>query len=373
MLWRREPFPGAYFAADFLRRKYRLNGVRKRDVTLLSGWSFARASAAYGTTQGGVLQSFASGVPRITDKGLLPEAAATNLCLYSGDQTNAAWTATNMTVAMNAVGPDGVANSAATLTATAGNATLTQSFTIASAVKDFSFYMRRVTGSGNIDMTLDNGTGWTTKTLTTQWQRFDITQTLANPVIGVRIVTNGDVIEVYGSGLEATGYATSYIPTTTASVTRAADVISIGSITGLDYPLTLFAEFERASDTGATETLFSVDDGDATDRAELYVSSADGTRLHVRTASVLNADISLGAATSVGTIYKAAMRVAANDVNGARNGVAGTVDTTVTVPATPARILIGSNATPTYAHAYLRRLAIFPSAYTDAQLQELTR
>lgn len=53
---------------------------------------------------------------------LLLEAARTNAVTYSDDLTNAAWTKTAATAAKNATGPDGVANSASTLTENGANA-----------------------------------------------------------------------------------------------------------------------------------------------------------------------------------------------------------------------------------------------------------
>ena len=45
--------------------------------------SFARSGAGTAFTSAGMIQSFASGVPRVTDKGLLLEGLATNLVALS--------------------------------------------------------------------------------------------------------------------------------------------------------------------------------------------------------------------------------------------------------------------------------------------------
>jgi hypothetical protein len=62
-------------------------------------------------------------------QGILVEEARTELCLHNSDLTNAAWTKSNLTTAKTATGPDGVANSATTCTATAANATALQAIT----------------------------------------------------------------------------------------------------------------------------------------------------------------------------------------------------------------------------------------------------
>ncbi len=160
--------------------------------------------------------------------GLLMEATRTNEALWNQDITNAVWVKTNMTNAMDATGLDGVANSASTITASAANATVLQTVTKASADNTYSVWVRRVTGSGNIDITDNNGTNWITLTglSSTVFTRYVLPPRIAaNPVFGIRIVTDTDAVEVDMNQLEEgdlnQSYALSEIPTTTASVTRA--------------------------------------------------------------------------------------------------------------------------------------------------------
>jgi hypothetical protein len=91
--------------------------------------------------------------------GVLIEEARTNLCLYSDDFTNAAWVKSNLTTAKTATGPDGVANSASTLTATAANATARQDITSASAARITSMFVKRRTGTGAVYLSQGATTG----------------------------------------------------------------------------------------------------------------------------------------------------------------------------------------------------------------------
>jgi len=155
----------------------------------------------------------------ITDYGLQFDGQGTNLCPYSEDFSQ--WTASNITATQNIDGVDGVSDSAYTLTATDANGTLLIDLApLASTDYYFSIWMKRVTGTGNIDLTDNNGSNWTTQTLTSEWQRFSITRSQADPHVGIRIVTNGDAIAVFGAQVEATPYMTSYIPTDGSPVTR---------------------------------------------------------------------------------------------------------------------------------------------------------
>ena len=188
--------------------------------------SCSRASTAYAPTSANSLTQFGTDTLRITDLGLLREAARTNVVLWDRDLTNAAWTKTNVTAAKDQTGPDGVSNSASSITATAGNGTALQSITLGSSDRFQSAWVKRLIGSGTINMTMDNGSTWTAITVTAGWTRVTIpTQTLANPIVGFRIVTNGDSIAVDFVQNEDGTFGTSPIETTTASTTRASDVI----------------------------------------------------------------------------------------------------------------------------------------------------
>jgi hypothetical protein len=147
------------------------------------------------------------------------------------------WTASNITASKNQTGIDGVANSASSLTATAGNGTCLQAITLASAARYQSAFVKRISGSGTINMTMDNGTTWTAITVTSDWTPLEIpSQTLANPTVGFRIVTSGDAIAVDCVQNENGAFRTSPIITYGTSLTRAADNIYIDNTA---FPLSL--------------------------------------------------------------------------------------------------------------------------------------
>jgi hypothetical protein len=137
------------------------------------------------------------------------------------------------------------------------------------------------------------------------------------------------------------------------------------------YPLSLFAEFERVVDTGATEGLLRVDaSASTTELASIFVDTIDrlGYNQFSDGAQAVTGAISAGVAT------KGAARMALNDLRGARGGTLGGQDTTATVPATPTRVVFAdashNNTLPMF--GYLRRAAIINSAVNDAGLQAMT-
>lgn len=158
---------------------------------------------------------------------LLLEAARTNVVLHNRDMTNAAWVKTTMTAAKDQTGPDGVANSASSLLATAANATCLQAITLASSARFQAARVKRLVGSGIVNMTMDGGTSWIVITPTTDWTRVTIpTQTLVDPNVGFRLVTLDDKIAVDFVQNENGTFQSSVIATT-AAVTRSADSFSL--------------------------------------------------------------------------------------------------------------------------------------------------
>jgi hypothetical protein len=145
--------------------------------------------------------------------------AEENFLLRSQDYS-ATWTVTNLTPVTGKTAPDGT-STATEFTASAANAVLTQGFTAIAGSYTFSVYLRRVTGTGDIQIAADNGT-WNTKVITATWARYDITQTATAgaKTAGIRVVDSGDAIEVWGAQLEQRSAVSAYNVTTTAPITN---------------------------------------------------------------------------------------------------------------------------------------------------------
>lgn len=174
-----------------------------------------------------------SAISSSTLEGYFAEPQRTNNCLWNRDLTNVAWTNTNITAAKTAIGLDNVANSATRLTAAATDATITQLLTAATGTRTLSAYIKRISGSGTISLTRNGGTGWTDITsslVTDSWVLVKMTSDVgANPTVGIKMGTSGDVIDVDCVQDENSAWATSPILTTTAAVTRNADVLRYAS------------------------------------------------------------------------------------------------------------------------------------------------
>lgn len=200
--------------------------------------SIIRGSAANLTNKYGLVDLVGVNVPRINYDastgqcgGLLIGGVRTNACLYSRDLTNAAWVKSNCTAALTQTGANGAANSASLLTATANNATCLQPITLASSARFQTAYLKRISGSGNVYMTMDNGATWidvTPSVNATSFTRVAVaTQTLANPIVGFKLATSGDAIAVDYVQNEDGADASAPIETTSMALSRSADIASI--------------------------------------------------------------------------------------------------------------------------------------------------
>jgi hypothetical protein len=178
-------------------------------------------------------------------------------------------------------------------------------------------------------------------------------------------------IYLWGAQLEAASFPSSYIKTEGSTVTRAADQVTAVPTSGTDYPLSLFAEFERVVDTGTNEGLISVS-ASATNLSDLDIDGSDNIELRLNVGGLAGFPAVSGA-VAVGAVTKAAARVSNLDHRAVRNGTLGTANTALGVPSTPATIRVGlltAGGNPLF--GYLRRCAIFNTALSDADLQAVT-
>lgn len=313
--------------------------------------------------------------------GLRSEESRVNRALYSRDLTQTgSWTKSNATATLTATGIDGVANTASVVTATAGNATVLQSVTNASTARTLSVFLKRRTGTGNIDITLDGGLTWTTQTITSSWARYSITQTLANPSFGVRIVTNGDAVDVDVVQCEDGSFATSPILTYGASATRAADTIVVpnttaGFIGQSAGTLLADAQFISATHT-SVRNILSIDDGSANNRiamrSDVDTNAGDGGEMLVVSGGVTQADVT-NASDFTTSAVRVAAAYAANDFELFRAGASvGTPDVSGTVPATTTLRIGNDSAGASQTNGYVTRVRVARSRLTSAQLTKAT-
>ena len=387
-----------------------------------------RATTATRVNSSGLIQSVASNVPRLdysngSCPSILVEPQRTNLVLYSEDFTNVNWIKESSTITSNAtVSPDGNTTADKVIaSAIGGDKYIAQIITVSSGVvyTSTAYYKAsqnnlawmRLGGVSNNPYVIYNLTtqaivstsglisssitpmanGWfkVTATVTT-------TSNLLAPCLFVLPATGytlgGDNIPeftgngtdggfIWGAQLEAGSYATSYIPTTSASVTRNADVISKTGISSLigqtEGTMFLDLDFNSVSQVAGVDTLVTLNNGTNNNEISILVDTPAGNPKsflglisNAGTYQCLIYDSSLVTATR----YKVALAYKNNDIALYINGSLIGTDTSATIPATS---VINFNSRPDNSwlnlqQEYVNLTALWKTRLTNTQLAQLT-
>jgi hypothetical protein len=346
-----------------------IDAIFTGEQVLPSGWTLTRASVATYFDRFGVLQTAAADVARPlwingVREGLLIETNVSNVLLWCRDVTNAAWTRSFVTAAKTVTGIDGVGNSACVLTASNANATATQAIS-AGTTGVFSIYVRRRTGSGVVQLSINGFTSSTAIVPTATWQRFQIAGT-SGASVGIRMVTAGDEIEVDFAQFEVTPAVLPSTPIYTqgSPAARAPDAIqapvSAASFAGGAVLLDGYMLVRPA----ATQPLAGLDAGNANNRCGFDVTSGGVVQAGVTSGAVAQVSGVASAAVSGGQGFVATMSWALNDVRASFDGGAVQTDSTATMPVgTPSRVTLTAGACWA-----VRRLKVFGAAQTNASL-----
>ncbi len=375
--------------------RYTLNGTAYNDLTSFlgaSGGTFSRASigTTYAENSAGSLISFATNQPRITDKGLLIEEQKTNLALYSSG-AGPAWTTSafgtapfaNFTTTTNyptIAGPDGTFTATrlqrTPLSGTDGNCHV-QNVAVGAGTYTMSFYARTTSG-GTFNTAFGVCcTGINSQTVVTfdgTWRRYYRTVTLSSPVTtGFRIITHSSAegpvdLLVWGFQVEVGNFPTSYIPTTTAAVTRAADNLNIPTASWYNQNAgSFFNDISWQSSTGSLyPTFFRVDGAGGNKWHAYYNQSGGNIAVDGFTNGVSQGAWGVASSTSGTAKISAAQEL--NNANAAFNGTIKTLDTIWSPPNVSQLNLYGSNA-----NKWFGKIKYYPIRTSDAQLQLLTQ
>ena len=398
-------------------------------VTGQSLVTFTRTSTGTYFDSSGVLQTAATNEARFDHNpttgeslGLLVEEARTNNLTYSEDTSQ--WlTPTNITLSQNqTVAPDGASTADQYLeTVTNGlhaqsssgflfvtGTTYTYSvfvksiggrnFTIGFPPTVFSarFANFNLSGIGTVVST-DVGVTADIKAYPNGWYRCLATSACVSGS-GSRVdnfITNssysisyaGDVTKglfIWGAQLETGAFPTSYIPTTSATVTRAADV---ASITGSNFSSwynqtegTVFASGDFiALGAGSFSRIIGFGGTNAgTDEISFHtrvaVGTGDGSIFGAVTVnSSLEGDLNAPAeGPNFSGAYRSALAYKANDFGLSSNGLTPTTDTSGTLPTITQLIIMGSLRFQNRLSGHVRRISFWPTRLANTTLQQIT-
>jgi hypothetical protein len=381
--------------------------------------TFNRASSGTVTDSAGVIQTAATDVPRFDHDpttgeslGLLVEEQRTNLLLQS-ENLGTTWTpgailAFGSGSTLNAAtAPDGT-STADLITEDTSTSThlITQgslSFTSGSTYT-LSCFVKRGTGSRNAAIqvraaafgsshrvNIDLSTGATSfagsgvtfgsQSYLNGWWRVFMTATATATVssfVDIGTVSGASTlsytgdgtsgIHLWGADLQAASTPSSYIPTTTAAVTRSASLADLISSAIANNIRTLYLEFR--SPASGTRGVASLNDNTANERASVLTSGTD-PRLVVVDGGVEQANVNGGTVTA-NQRTRIAVRINANDFAISINGGAVVTDTSGTLP-TVDRLMLGRTQAGEYLNGTIARATGWTQLLPDSTLQSLAQ
>lgn len=374
-------------------------------------FSCSRASTGYARTAAGTLTSFATNTLRYTDNGLLVEGSKTNVALQSQTLDNATWTKNALSVTADATtAPDGTTTADLLIPDTTttnghnddqlvgGNADGV--YTVSAYVKaagynfvlfdasdnttgDLSCAINLTTGATTIDIL---GVGsWTGRSATSEqlangWWRVTMTGTKSTGGflnIEIRIYPTpnntftafaGDGTSgayVWGVQLEASSAVSSYIPTTTASVTRAADNITITGVANTLINAAAASAIVRVGTSPGSSFAANIIDSNGTNCLGFDSTNHGLASITATLATSNTANRSMTVDDKVGLAWSGAGRSLV--LNG------GTVATDAIAQTPSATQNLGSaSGTSNFINAYIERFTLWSSKQSDASMQGFT-
>ena len=372
--------------------------------------TFTRASTGTYVDEFGIVRTAASNGARFdhdSDRnslGLLVEESRTNLQTYSEDFSQWTITVSNNTpgasVSTNfATAPDGTTTADKFIpvnetfnyirrgTITASNWSCT--VYMKAAGMDYGTIAAGV--SGSVRFNLANGTVVTETNATGQiqalangWYRCTLVRPGSPSTPQFRIfpgdnssnsqITTADGVKgilIWGAQAEDATFATSYIPTTSSTATRSADV---ASMTGTNFS----SWYNQSEGTLSFATLSKgtafagyLQGASSTDRIEPYQSASYPQLVVVNSGTTI---VNAASATSMSfsTKQQFAVGIKQGAYALAQQGAVTITGTSSTSPPTITQMFLGRQSTPLYLNGTIYRLAYYDRRLTDVQLQALS-
>ena len=381
-------------------------------------FNVTRATTATRVNASGYIESVASGIPRLDYfasggtvgcPALLVEPSGSNLLLQSaGFEVSGTWSPTNNTITTGSTAaftaPDNSTNADLITASISGATGVGQNTTIASGTYTLSVFAKAgnyglfrignvssaaraawfnlnagvVTGTvnGGTASMQNYGNGWYRCIYTSSGMVSGNTFFALSDVPNSTNSVSGSSIYLWGAQLETGSVATSYIPTTTAAVTRNADVISVsGAVSGSigQASGTIYAEVDIRNIT-AGKNILSTDDGSTSNRVSLFVDPSPNRLTAVISSGGTGTFVSGSITTGV---HKIAVSYSSGDVQVFLNGgfLASGIPT-LFPSVTRNNLSIGgrilSGVYGAFFNDRIRAAALYTTRLTNAELAALT-
>jgi len=364
------------------------------NVGALQPYYITTASAYYGPR-------FDYNPSTLAARGLLIEEQRTNLVFPSEDFAVVPWSIYNAAIVADAgTAPNG------TLTAdridSSGAGIFRAGVGVVNATAyTYSVFLKHVSGTGIIsnigferfgavplpgsssfnlltETVISNGASVTASSITAfgnGWYRVSVTATSTDVTTTlINYAPSGNQFLMWGAQLEQGAFSTSYIPTTTAAATRAADVATVTGANFSDWynqtEGTFYFEGSIIADTVGDQIGLNANNNAFSERIRLGKGPITPRFTIVDNGSV-QADLT-GGTWTINTIKKLAGAYAVNSIALSIDGAAPLTDTSATIP-TPTQLQIGNEQLAAFLNGHVRVLAYYRKRLSTANLIRITR
>lgn len=383
-------------------------------------FDFTRGSTATRVNKDGLIETVSANVPRLNynfidgvvqpDPHLLLEPTSTNLLQRSEDYANGYWLKAR--VGSNATGftaPDG-SNNATYFEQASGQTTAAvifkSAFTSASSgVYTFSIWAKKAekrylklqtrVNSATYRTVFDLQDGVITydsgnenakiEEYPNGWYRLSVqrTSTTTDDIVvyyylndsagASDTVTDSGGVYIWGSQVEKNDYITSYIPTTTAQVTRATEVCN-GAGTANDFNDSegvLYANIAALAND-LTYRVFGLSDGSTSNRIIFYYNpNSNNIELFISSGGASQTTLS-STLSDIKLFQKVAVKYKSNDIGLWINGFEVGTDTNATMPSGLNKFAFDNSTGAQNFYGKTKEIGVYDAVLTDAELEALT-
>ncbi len=192
-------------------------------------------------------------------------------------------------------------------------------------------------------------------------------------------ITNGATVDftlrIAAPQLERGAFPTSYIPTTSAAATRAAESAVVAPISSFynQVESTIFSELSATS-VAFDSTILAINNNTQNEQIDQRLAITSVT-MRARVGGVNQASmagVSPVVAPVAGTVYKFVAAYKQDDFAASMDGATVVTDTSGNMPTGLSRMVIGSRTGSAFLTGHIRKLAYWPRRLSNTLLQQLT-
>ncbi|NCW69406.1 MAG: hypothetical protein EBV86_12745 [Marivivens sp.] len=340
-----------------------------------------------------------------TPKGILIEESRTNESDRSSELNDASWTNSNVTVTANEVkAPDGSVTADKlestsgfdyvdnTISGTAGSMTASCFFKATGSGQYAWVGFGQAGGGKYIEVDLSDGSVQATSGSPTSygvedygdgWYRAWVVHTYVSGTLSINIgpsngsFTGGGTGECYawGAQVEVGAFPTSYIPTVSATVTRADDLATVPDISAIDSTkgsFVLEAEYQEQVPTGAAHYALFLNNG-GTNTSYSHIVYKDASELVGVQINDSTNQVNFTRSRSGTSPTDVAYAYATNNVRASYDGDTSSEDTSATLPTLTTMVIGGRGFDFTrQLNGHVQKVQYWPHTWENSILEDLS-